>query len=144
MSPWPAPARHLDGSLLRSEYGINAGTFSTTNLTVDHGATVASFTASGNAVTYTITSAVATWGASPRFLHDWDRGNQVQDNLGNYVSANATFATLYVDTSIPTATLTSPPPTIDISAGASQTLTLTVMYGDPDTDINPPRSRLRI
>ena len=49
--------------------GIDTSTFSTLNLSVTNGATVATVTAvshSGNAVTYTITAPSGTWGASPQ------------------------------------------------------------------------------
>jgi hypothetical protein len=82
---------------------INTGTFGTGNITVNDGATVTGFSAAGNVVTYTITAPAATWGASFQGTYTISiPSNQVKDNAGNAVAANANFSSFLVDTIPPT------------------------------------------
>jgi hypothetical protein len=117
--------------------GINAATFGTSNITVNNGAVVTGFAQAGNAVTYTITSPGASWGASAQGTYTVSLASSVQDNAGNPVAANASFASFVVDTIAPTATLTTPPPAfINASAAGTNTTSLTVTYADAGSGIN--------
>ena len=78
--------------------GINTATFATTNLAVTNGATVSAYSASGDAVTYTITAPSGTWGGSPQGTYTVSLvANQVQDLAGNAAAANASLATFVVN-----------------------------------------------
>jgi hypothetical protein len=62
-------------------------------------ATVTAVSASGNAVTYTISAPSGTWGASPQGTYTVGLvGNQVKDVAGNAVAANSSLATFVVNT----------------------------------------------
>ena len=109
--------------------GIDTQTFGTSNLTVDNGATVSGFSATGNAVTYTITACGgANWSASTQGMYTVSLlANQVKDLAGNVVAAKASLSTFVVDTVAPTL---APVDMADgasgrtVGAGVSQTYTV--------------------
>ncbi len=116
---------------------MNAATFGTANISVDHGATVTGFTPNGNAVTYTITAPAATWGASFQGTYTVSLNASAEDNLGNPVASIANFAGFTVDTIAPTATLaTAPPAFINQTSAGTSTTTLTVTYADSGAGID--------
>ncbi len=118
--------------------GIDTTTFSTANISVNHGATVTGFTPNGNAVTYTITAPAATWGASFQGTYTVSLiAASVKDKAGNPVAANANLATFVVDTVVPTASLTTAPPAfINNTSAGTNTTTLTVTYADSESGID--------
>ena len=101
--------------------GVNTSTFGTSNITVNNGATVTGFSASGNAVTYTITAAAAArWNASTQGTYTVSLAGTVKDLAGNPIAANASLSAFTVDTVAPTASVTTAAPTINAASGRRQ------------------------
>ena len=100
----------IDYSVIANEAPLDTSTFGTANITVSNGATVTGFSASGNAVTYTITAPQADWGSSPQGDYTVSLvDGSVKNVEGTGVSGNSSFGSFLVDTVAPTATLTSAP-----------------------------------
>lgn len=115
--------------------GVNPATFATSNITVSNGSTHATVTGVshvGNAVTYTIQSPAATWGASAQgtYVIGLTAGaGGVKDAVGNSVVANASLGSFQVSTV---------PLTVTINQAASQanqttaaTINFTVAFSKP-------------
>ena len=81
-----------------------SSTFGTSNITVNHGATVTGETASGDAVTYTIKSPAATWAASLQGAYTVSLASTVKDRAGDSIAADSNFSTFTIDTVSPTLT----------------------------------------
>jgi cyclophilin family peptidyl-prolyl cis-trans isomerase len=117
--------------------------FATSNLTVNNGATVTAATvgtagANGTPVTYTISASGTSWSASPQGTYTVQlNANQVEDLAGNYAAADASLASFTVDTVAPTASVTTPPPAINVANSSGNTTTLTVTYADTASSLVP-------
>ncbi len=113
---------------------IDAASLSASNLAASNGTTVAPVSGvsiDGNTVTYTIAAPSGTWGASTQGTYTVSLvANQVTDAAGNAVAANPSLAAFMVDTVLPTASLTTPPPAYINSTSGGSTTTLTVTYAD--------------
>ncbi|QEH31993.1 hypothetical protein OJF2_04620 [Aquisphaera giovannonii] len=120
----------------QSGSGIDTSTFGIGNITVNNGATVTGYSAVGGTVTYTITAPASDWAASTQGSYTIaivDGG--VKDNDGNGIAGDADFGSFYVDTALPTATLTSAP-TVNASDASASTTTVTIAYSDATSGVD--------
>jgi hypothetical protein len=125
------------GGGLEGASGVDDATFGVNDITVSNGAIVQSFSAAGNVVTYTIRSAGASWGASPQGAYTISlTAGGVRDRAGNNIAGVANFGTFFVDTSPPTATLTTPPATINAANGGNATNNFTVTFADTGSGVD--------
>ncbi len=116
--------------------GVDTSTFGTGNITVSDGATVTGFSASGDAVTYTITAPADNWGDSTQGSYTISLvAGSVADLVGNPVAADPSFGSFEVDTVAPTASLTSAPTVIATDA-AGTTTTVTITYSDATSGVD--------
>ncbi|AWM40013.1 FG-GAP repeat protein [Gemmata obscuriglobus] len=117
--------------------GVDTSTFGTGDITVTNGATVTGFSAAGNVVTYTITAPAATWSASAQGTYTIALvAGAVTDLAGNPVAANPSLGTFTVDTTVPTAAVTTPAPSITAAFGGTNTVTVTVTYADTGSGVD--------
>ena len=114
-----------------ADNGIDTTSFGTADITVSNGATVTSYSANGNVVTYTIKAPSSTWSASTQGTYTIKlAANQVKDLAGNYVTANDNLATFKVDTVVPTASVPTAPSAVLASNASQTTTTVSVTYAD--------------
>lgn len=119
--------------------GVDPSTFATSNISVTNGATTATvtgFSFVGNAVTYTINAPTSTWGASTQGTYAIALNAGVRDLAGNTITGNAAFSSFVVDTIQPTATVTTPAPTINVAAAGTTSTTVTMTYADTVSGID--------
>ncbi|WP_165227350.1 Ig-like domain-containing protein [Aquisphaera insulae] len=115
--------------------GLDPATFGVGNITVDHGATVTGYSASGNVVTYTITAPATNWGTSPQDSYAISLvAGTVKDLAGNAVAA-ASLGSFLVDTAPPSAVLSSSL-TVNATSAASGTTTIAVTYDDATSGLD--------
>lgn len=120
--------------------GVNTSTFGTGNITVTGPMTltVGSAMASGNVVTYTILAPGGDWANAPAGTYTIGIvGDNVKDNAGNGITANANFDFFIVDLTRPTATLTTPPPNINAANAGPGQNSFTITYADTGSGVNP-------
>ena len=118
-----------------SSSGIDTSTFGTSNVTVkdpsNNALSVTGYAASGNTVTYTVTSPGGSWDLTDAGTYTIGIANTVKDLAGNAVLANATAKTFGV--TVNTAPTITSGTTGSVAENAS---TSTVVYTATATDID--------
>ncbi len=123
---------------------IDTGSFATTNIQVDNGATGSGLSyqaaTGGYAVTYTITAPEDTWGESAQGTYTISLvADEVLDLAGNSAAAISSLATFTVDTVAPTVTINQKSTQSDPTTGS--TVYFTVVFseevtGFDESDVN--------
>ncbi len=123
---------------------LNPATYGPGNVTVTNGGTTLSVISvipnpsNPNALTYTVQAPGGMWTNPPQGQYTIAlNGNSVFDIAGNDVLANPTLGFFTVDAFRPTATLSSPPATINLNYIGPQSNTFSITYADVGLGVDP-------